>query len=207
MNSVGAMSSPKRPREESFREGSSLVDVDDDCLGNELLAGDSVIVSLVLDLGTVDFRGFGVGFALGLGVRLGSGGTVVEPGSDASKRACAAGEISAGPSSAPVAVSGRRGPSSAIRSRASEAGTSVPATDLVVVFLFFAGLVSAAGSSSGVEEIAASGFGVGVVGLVGFVGNGSTLLGGSIWLRLNGAMEERSQYGSGALLVGRISLP
>lgn len=60
------------------------------------------------------------------------------------------------------------------------------AIGLVVVFLFFAGLVSAVENSRGVKAIAASGF-------VGFLGKGRTLLGGSIWLRLNGAVEERSR--------------
>lgn len=82
----------------------------------------------------------------------------------------------------------------------SAAGASVLATGFLVVFLLFAGLVSAAGSSWGVEEIAAFGF-------AGFVGKGRTLFGGSIWLRLNGAAAERSRYGSGALLVGRNSFP
>lgn len=82
----------------------------------------------------------------------------------------------------------------------SAAGASVLATGLLIVFLLFAGFVSAAGSSWGAEEIAAFGF-------AGFVGKGRTLFGGSIWLRLNGAAVERSRYGSGALLVGRNSFP
>lgn len=186
------MSSPK-----SFREGSSLVDVDD-CLGGELLVGDLVAPGFVLVLGTADFRGLGVAFTLALGVVLVLGGTVVEPGSEASKSACAVDEISVGPSLGPMAVSGCCCPFPAIRSRVL-AGASVLATGLVVVFIFFAECVLAAVRS---EEFAASGFDDGVVG---FVGKGSTLLGGSIWLRLKGAVVERSRYGSGALLEGRIS--
>lgn len=177
MNSAGATSSPKRFREGFFREGSSLVDVDDDCLGNELLLGNSVAGGFVLVLGTADFRGFGVAFALALEVVLVLGGTVVEPGSETSKGACAGDEISVGPSLGPMAVSDCCCPFSAIRFRMLVAGASVLATGLALVFVFFVGLVLAAARSWGVEEIAASEFGVGVVG---FVGKGSTLLGGSI---------------------------
>lgn len=182
------------------------MDVDNDCLWDELLVGDPVTAGFVLVLGTVDFRGFGVAIALALEVVLVLGGTVVEPGSEDSKRACAADEISVGLSLGPMAASGCCCPFSAIRSRVLVASASVLASGVVLVFNFFAGLVLAAVRSWGVEEIATSGgVGVGVVGLVDFVGKGSTLLGGSIWLRLNGAMKERSRYGSGALLVGRIS--
>ena len=197
MNSAGAMSSPKSFREGSFREGPSRVDVDD-CLLVEFLVGDLVAPGFVLGLGTADFRGFGVAFALALGVALALGRTVVELGSEASKSACAVDEISVGPSLGPMAVSGCCWPFPAIRRRVL-ASASVLATSLVVVFIFFAGFVLAAVRA---EEFAASGFDDGVVG---FVGKGSTLLGGSIWLRLKGAVVERSRYGSGALLVGRIS--
>lgn len=172
MNSAGAISSPKRFREGTFREGSSLVDVDNDCLGDELLVGDPIAADFVLVLGTADFRGFRVAFALALDAVLALEGTVVEPGSEASNRVCAIDEISVSPSLGPV---------------------SVLATGLGIIFIFLAGLVLAAVRSWGMEEIAASGFGAGVVGFVGFVGKGSTLLGGSIWLRLNGAVEERSR--------------
>ena len=95
------MPSPKR-----LREGSSLVDVDDGGLGDDLLGGDPVANCLVPDLGTADFRGFGVDFALGLGVVLVLEGIVVEPSSDASKRVCVADEISVGASLATMPVSG-----------------------------------------------------------------------------------------------------
>ena len=193
MNSAGAISSPKRFREGTFREGSSLVDVDNDCLGDELLVGDPIAADFVLVLGTADFRGFRVAFALALDAVLALEGTVVEPGSEASNRVCAIDEISVSPSLGPMAVSGCCCPFSAIRSRVSVARVSVLATGLGIIFIFLAGLVLAAARSWGMEEIAASGFGAGVVGFVGFVGKGSTLLGGSIWLRLNGAVEERSR--------------
>lgn len=179
--------------------------MDNDCLSDDLLVGDPVTAGFVLVLGTVDFRGFGVAIALALEVVLFLGGTVVEPGSEDSKRACAVDEISVGLSLGPMAASGCCCPFSAIRSRVLVTSASVLASGSVLVFIFFAGLVLAAVRSWGEEEIAASGFGVGVVGFVDFVEKGSTLLGGSIWLRLNGAMKERSRYGSGALLVGRIS--
>lgn len=82
------------------------MDVDDDCLGDKLLGGHSVAAGLVPDLGRADFRGFGVGFALGLGVDLGFEGKVVELGSDAFKRACADDGKSIDPPLASMLVSG-----------------------------------------------------------------------------------------------------
>lgn len=193
MNSAGAISSPNRFREGTFWERSSLADVDNDCLGDELRIGDPFAADFVLVLGTADFRGFGVALAPVLDVVLALGGTVLEPGSEASQRVCAIDEISVGPSLGPMAVSGCCCSFSAMRSRVSVASASVLATGLVVIFIFLAGLVLAAVRSWGMEQIAASGFGAGVRGFVGFVAKGSTLLGGSIWLRLNGAVEERSR--------------
>ena len=82
------------------------MDVDDDCLGDDILGADPVADCLVPDLGTADFRGFGVDFALGLGVVLVLEGIVVEPGSGAFKRVCVADKISVGASLATMPVSG-----------------------------------------------------------------------------------------------------
>lgn len=151
MNSAGAISSPKRFREGAFWERSSLADADNDCFGDELFVGDPVAADFVLVLETADFRGFGVAFALALGVVLALGGTVVEPGSEAFESVCAIDEISVGPSLAPMVVSGCCCSFSAMRSRVSVASASVLATGSVVIFIFLAGLVLAAVRSWGME--------------------------------------------------------
>lgn len=82
------------------------MELDDDCLGDDLLGRDTVANCLVPDLGTADFRGFGADFALDLGVVLVLEGVVVEPGLGASNRVCVADDISVGASLATLPVSG-----------------------------------------------------------------------------------------------------
>ena len=74
------------------------------------------------------------------------------------------------------------------------------------LFLFFAGWGELVGCCSGSkldERVFASGSLRGALDWSFFCGNGSSLFGGSIWLRLRGEITGRSGCTSGALLGGR----